>query len=234
MKILVKFPSRSRPERFFKSLDSIYNLAYDPSNIFVLVSADVDDGTMMNSYVYTKIVSEYKNIKIVYGKSDSKIDAVNRDINNLADYWDEAADWDILVVQSDDMMFLMPNWDEIIRTEIMAGGLDTLLHIPDQDAKQALATMYIAGRKFYDMFGYIYDPRFKSLWCDNLVQDIAKTLKKYRYVDMPNVIAHLNPVYGHLQRDEMFDRQQADWGEDENMYRKIKANGYELDKLKYI
>jgi hypothetical protein len=189
---------------------------------------------MMNSYVYTKIVSEYNNIKVVYGKSDSKIDAINRDINQVADFWAEAADWDILVVHSDDMMMMMNGWDEIIRMEFIQSGLDTLLHLPDQDAKAALATMYIAGRIFYERFMYIYDPRFKSLWCDNLVQDIAIKLKKYRYVDIPHVISHLNPVYGHLERDELFDRQQADWGEDENMYRQIKANGFELDKLKYL
>ena len=234
MKILVKFPSRSRPDRFFRSLDSLYQLCYNPADMYVLVAADVDDESMMNSFVYTKVVNEYKNIKIAYGKSDSKIHAINRHINELPKFWPEAADWDVIVVMSDDMMFLMPNWDEIIRTEIALGGLDTLLHIPDQDAKHLLATMYIAGRTFYERFGYVYDPRFLSLWCDNLVQDIAKKLRKYRYVDMPNVFAHLNPVYGHLKRDDMFDRQQADWGVDETMYRQIKSNGYELDKLKYL
>ncbi len=234
MKILVKFPSRSRPERFFRSLDSLYQLCYAPENMYVLVTADTDDGTMMNSDVYTRIVNDYKNIKIVYGRSEGKIHAINRDMDKLHEYWPEAADWDIVVVMSDDMMMTMHGWDEIMRIEIQQNGLDTLLHIPDQDAKHLLATMYIAGRTFYERFGYIYDPRFLSLWCDNLVMDIAQKLGKYKFVNTQGVISHLNPVYGHLKRDEMFDRQQDDWGVDETTYRQIKANGYELEKLKYL
>jgi hypothetical protein len=233
MKILVKFPTRSRPERFFNSLDSIYEKAYDLHNLYVLVSADTDDETMNNEAVLER-VRRYSNIAVVFGTSKSKIDAVNRDVNEVAEIMPAAADWEILVVMSDDFLFLMPNWDEIIRSEIMLGGLDTLLHLPDQDAKHLLATMYIAGRTFYDRFGYIYDQRFRSLFCDNLIQDIAIILQKYRFVNMQGVIAHLNPAYGHLERDEMFNRQQDDWPQDEATYLAIKGRGYELDKLKYL
>jgi hypothetical protein len=234
MKILVKFPTRSRPLRFFRSLATIYDLAYNPDQIFVLVTADVDDKSMNNDGVIAEL-KQYsnRNLGIIYSHSKSKVHAINRDMELLANDFPAAADWDILVVMSDDMVFTLRGWDEIIRVEMQRSPLklDTLLHFPDQDAKHLLAVMYIAGRRFYDRFGYIYNPAFKSLFCDNLVMDIAIKLGKYRYVDYKGLFIHLNPAYGHLQRDAMFDEQQNLWGEDENMYQTIKARGYDLHKI---
>lgn len=234
-KILIKYPSRSRPLRFFNALNSIYQTAYEPESIFVLCTFDLDDKTMNTPHVIAELQNyQDYNLCAIYGESKSKIYAVNRDMDKIATDFTIAADWDILIVFSDDMRFDMRGWDEIVRCEFEKHGSDTLLHIPDQDTKDKLATMYIAGRRFYERFGYIYDPRFKSLWCDNLVMDIAQKLGKYKYLDMPNVISHLNPAYGYLQRDELFNQQQEFWGEDEMTYRLIKDNGYELDKLNYL
>lgn len=231
MKILVKFPSRSRPDRFFRSLDSLYQLCYAPEKMYVLVSADVDDGTMMNSYVYTKIVSEYKNIKVVYGKSESKIHAVNRDINNLADFWPEAADWDIIVVVSDDMHMILNGWDEVIRMEMMANFPhgDGYLHFMEKDTKGVLNVMEINHRTFYERFGFIYHPSYKSLWCDNEKTELAKMMRRYKYIDM-QIFVHENPAYGYIERDELFDRQQEFWGEDEANFLARKAINFEVEK----
>jgi hypothetical protein len=231
MKILVKFPSRSRPDRFFRSLDSLYQLCYNPADMYVLVAADTDDASMMNSFVYTKVVNEYKNIKIAYGKSDSKIHAINRNVNELAEFWTEAADWDIIVVMSDDMMFLMPNWDEIIRMEMKANfpDGDGYLHFQEKDTKRLLNVMEIMDRTYYERFGFIYHPSYLSLWCDNEKTELAKRLRRYKYIDM-EIFVHENPVYGYQPRDEMFDRQQADWGADEANFYKRKALNFEIEK----
>lgn len=212
MKILIKYPSRGRPERFFQGLDSIMDNVADTENFHVSATLDIDDETMNNKDVVERI-NKYQNVSIQWGLSDSKIHAVNRDL----------PEWgDIIVVQSDDMRFTFWGFDEIIRNEFQDGDLDRLLHLPDFDAKHALATMYIAGREYYNRFGYIYHPSYKSVWADNEAQDVAKQLDKYVYVDCPGVIEHLNPAYGHLPRDTMFDIQQGFWNEDEANYYKRK------------
>lgn len=235
MKILVKFPSRSRPERFFRSLDSLYQLCYAPENMYVLLTADTDDGTMMNSDVYTRIVNDYKNIKIVYGRSEGKVHAINRDMDKLHEYWPEAADWDAIVVLSDDIRMIISGWDEIIRMEFQQrptiGG--TYLHFMEKDTKRLLNVMEIMNREYYDRFGYIYHPSYKSLWCDNEKTEVAKMLKCYHYIDS-EIFVHENPVYGYQPRDAMFDAQQALWGVDEENYRARKAINFEIDKLKPI
>lgn len=216
MKILFKYPSRGRRRLFEEGMYSIVNNVYDTKNYQVLVSADHDDPEMNHTF-------NFPNTTIFYSKSDSKVHAVNRDIEK-AD-----SNWDIIVVMSDDMRFNIYGFDELIRQEFRTHGLDTLLHVPDQDAKTALATMYIAGRDYYKMFGYIYHPDYKSLFCDNEVMDVAKKLGKYRYANILGMITHLNPAYGHLPKDEMFLKQQEiGWSQDQQTYTRRKS---EIDKI---
>lgn len=217
---LFKYPSRGRPDHFFKSLDSIYNNVSDKDHFHVSLTLDDNDDTMNNENVIKKIAS-YENISIGWGESYSKINAVNRSMPKL--------DWDILFCMSDDMIFNIFGFDVMVGVDMMnhfPDG-DGLLHYPDQDAKAALATMFISGKKYYDRFGYIYHPSYKSVWCDNEVQDIAKSLGKYVYCGY-QINLHMNPAYGHRERDEMFNRQQGDWPEDEKNYYERKTRNFDL------
>lgn len=198
-KILVKYPSRGRPDRFFKSLDSFYNNVQDTNNFLVSCTLDEDDPTMNNPEVIERIML-YPNIEIRWGLSESKVNAINRDLPEYGD---------IVLVHSDDMLFTFYGFDTLIRNVFKERGLDLLLHIPDQDAQGDLATMYIAGRIYYNRFGYVYHPSYKSLFCDNEVQNVAIKLGKYHFENVPCVIEHLNPAYGHQPKDEMFEQQQA-------------------------
>ena len=217
MKILIKYPSRGRPKQFFEGLNSIFDNVADIEKIHVALTLDSDDSSMNNDEVISKIDS-YQNVTIQWGLSESKIHAVNRDIPDI--------EWDIIVVMSDDMRFTFWGFDQVIRNQFTDQDLDKFLHIPDWDAKHALATMYIAGKAYFDRLGYIYHPSYKSLWCDNEAQDVAKSLDKYYYVDWPGVIHHLNPAYGHAPRDEMFDEQQQFWNVDEANYKQRKQQGF--------
>ena len=221
--ILFKYPSRGRPDRFFRSLDSIVNNLANTACYHVACTLDTDDEEMNNTQVRERI-AKYENVSVQWGLSESKIHAVNRDFPDLA--------WDIIINMSDDMVFTRKGFDNHIRNEMQAAfpANDGLLHFPDNDAGARLATLYIAGKGFYDRFGYIYHPGFKSLWCDNLVQEIAQALGKYHLLDY-GINQHLNPAYGHAPKDPMFVRQQKDWNHDKNLYLQIKARGYDLSSL---
>lgn len=219
LKILFKYPSRGRRDRFIEGMNSILNNINNTEDFQILVSADMDDPDMNYEI-------DYPNTKVVYGSSLSKIHAVNRDI-------EQADDWDIIVVMSDDMRFAFKGFDNIIRGQFQDGNLDKLIHIPDQDAKGLLATMYIAGKDFYNRFGFVYDPQFKSVFCDNLVQDVAKRMFKYHYLPLPGIILHLNPAYGHLPKDQMFLEQQSYWQQDSDLYNNITKCGLEYYIAKY-
>ncbi len=225
VKILFKYPSRSRPERFFEGMDSIYKNLSDKNNFAVLATFDSDDDSMNNEDVKRRFY-EYPNAEPVYGKSISKIHAINRDM----DRHPMANDFDILVCMSDDMRFNTFGFDDMMRVDMnyLLPDFDGILHYPDQDAKSALATLYVAGRKWWEFRGkHIYQPSYKSLWCDNEEQEVAKMLNKYRYPGY-NICLHLNPAYGHLPRDPLFNEQQGHWGEDEMNYNERKARNFYL------
>lgn len=237
MKILVKFPSRERPARFFASLETVYNLAYDAENIYVLCTFDENDTEGMNNPYVRQRLDDLEStgmFKAVFGESKSKIHAVNRDMDLIPELFPQAADWGILVNLSDDMVFVAPNWDEYIRAEMRIGFPDTdgYLHFYEQDSKSALCVMTIIGRKYYERFGFIYDPRFKSLFCDNLQFQLAKMLGKYKYIDM-EIFKHYNPAYGYenMPKDELFLRQQEiGYSVDEQLFNEIRARNYEIER----
>jgi hypothetical protein len=89
MKILIKFPTKGRKEKFFLVLDKYYELSDDIGSIEFQITIDEDDTTMNNGSVLDKLKT-YKNLKIDLGKSENKIHAINRNIT--------VSDWDIILI----------------------------------------------------------------------------------------------------------------------------------------
>ena len=184
-KILFKFATRSRTEKFFEGLENIISMVADKTNFCILVSADSDDTSMNNKETIERLkaylINYPNNIIIKFGKSISKIDAINRDVNDIKNRFD----FDILVNFSDDMKFLVHGFDNIIRDKFNQIFPDTNgnIYFNDGFVKDAISTMSIIGRKYYDKFNYIYHPSYKSLWCDNEYTEIAKRDAKIQYYD---------------------------------------------------
>ncbi len=233
-KIMVKYATRGRKERFFGGMDTIYSLASQPDYIYTVVTADEDDPEMNNDEVRTRL-SAYPNTTIIYGLSENKIHAINRDFEKLPD---KIKDWDIVVNFSDDQRFVTPNWDDHVRIDINSvfpETLDGFMAYFDPDTKGILATLYVAGRAFYERFSFIYDPQFQSLFCDNLIEDCAKELGKWHYTGF-QICHHYNSAYGYADfpKDEMFIKQQdIGWSVDQNLYYKIKSEGIDKYLLKF-
>lgn len=225
--ILVKYASRGRRSRFLEGLSNIFSLCSQPDFIRVLITADEDDPEMNNAEV-KKSVANYKNAHIVYGRSNNKVHAINRDLYTLPNGWDN---WDILANFSDDMRWTANGWDDQIRIDFNAISPDFSHYMAylDPDTKGALSTLFIAGRKWVDYFGFIYDPVFISLFCDNLVEDSAKHLGKYHYTGL-QIYQHFNPSYGYerFEPDQLYiDQQKIGWSIDSKTYFDIKELGME-------
>jgi len=232
--ILVKYASRGRTERFFDGMNSIYDLCSQPDYIRVLITADEDDD-QMNTEEVRERVSKYKNAHIIYGKSESKIHATNRDLDKLPKGWDN---WSIIANFSDDQRFTIANWDDYIRIDFNSVSPDFSHYMAylDPDTKGALSTLYIAGRKFFDVFGFIYDEIFLSLFADNLVEDCAKAIGKYHYTGY-SIYQHFNPAYGYqrFKEDTMFRIQQdIGWDIDQKTYYNLVSKGIDNYLIKFL
>lgn len=214
MKILYKFPSRSRPHKLFKALDNMHAMMMH-NDYEIQITADVDDASMV---AIKDQVEAYKNTFITYGISTGKIDAINRDMPLFTD-------WDILINMSDDMEFIQHGFDLTIIRDYQQTSGDILMHYPDQKAWFAMITMAIMDHKYYNRDGYIYNPVYKSLFCDNEQMEVAKMRGRYKYIKK-RLFNHNNPMHGLAEKDALHLITLADHKQDKATFEKRKTEKF--------
>lgn len=225
MRILLKCPTRSRPARVLKTLGTYIRLAARPDLLGVAVSCDVDDTTMANPTELQKVLAPCAWSRIFYGHNTTKIQACNANMSEVD--WD----WDIVVLVSDDMVPQVRGYDDVIRTQMTNRFPDRngILWFNDGCQGSNLNTLCIYGRTFYDQRGLIYDPAYKSLFCDTELTDQCRGPLADRCVYIPScIIRHEHPGTGYAQyMDALYDRNQKYWNED--MYTYIARKSYDYD-----
>ena len=223
--LLIKFPSRARPDKFFTTLQSYTSLCQDKTRTCFLITLDTDDATMIDKHEQIhQCLSEFQH-KIIYGTSTGKINAINRDMK-------QAGDWNILLLASDDMIPQVHGYDQIIREKMneFYKNTDGVLWFNDGYAGNKLNTLVCMGRKYYNRFHYIYNPMYKSLFCDNEFMDIANQLKKQTYFEEV-IIKHEHPANTGSGQDELYAVNDKYWNEDERTYFHNKHYDYDVSVL---
>ena len=221
MRILYKFPSRSRFQKMLNACDNIKKMSAS-NDYHIMLTLDTDDESIDNISL-RDYIQENGNISAIFGKSLNKIHAINRNL-------DEAPQFDILVCMSDDMEFIQHGFDNVIR-EAFGSNLDQFIHFNDGNQKSNLCTMSIMGVDYYNRFKYIYHPDYKSLWCDMEATEVSKILGKYKYMgDHVNIVRHNHPAWGLAQYDAQYQKTESKdmWNHDEQVYLRRKANNFDL------
>jgi len=205
MKLLYKVTSRSRPNNLKRTLLNIQGMATNPDYLICL-TLDEDDKTVNNDE-FTDWLNQNFGLELhrVIGRSKSKIDAINRDLELFSN-------WDILVNVSDDQIFTVKGFDDRIELafNMFAPDLDGFIHFRDSnhDPIDALSTLSIIGKKYFDRDGYIYHPSYVSVWCDNEAQEVAKQRGKYVFID-DLIFEHLHPAYGKAPSDSQYQKTES-------------------------
>ena len=218
LRILVKFPTRERPEQFLKVLKLLNEKATDKHNINYLITLDSNDHSM------TQLVKDaalnVNNVTIVTGKSDSKIHACNRDM-------EVNTGWDVVSLISDDMVPQVDGWDEVIRQAMTKYFPDTDGCLWFNDGYQPrICTLVIMGKVYYDNLGYIYHPDYHSLFCDNEFTEVAQGLDKMQYFDTVLFKHEHFANNPRVKRDALYDRNEALFNIDKETYDRRKAEGF--------
>jgi hypothetical protein len=198
LKILYKFPTKGRPERFQKSIESIYKAQKDS---VICVTIDEDDSAMSehlkkNSY----------DAFFFTGLSKNKIHAINRDLDKIAKFH-----WDILICWSDDMIIQNDDFESIVSNcfyENNQLNLDLFVHLPDGHQNEKICTLSIMGREYFNRFNYIYHPDYTSVYADNEATQVAKMLGCYRYFPIP-AYEHIHPANGYAFWDMLYERNET-------------------------
>jgi hypothetical protein len=228
MRILLKFPTRSRPQKALDTLKKYIRLANHPEQMGMVVSCDTDDTSMTRNILQEEFRRAMKPLewsKLCFSPNKSKIEACNANMDEV-DY-----PWDIVVLVSDDMIPQIKGYDDVIRNYMLASfpSTDGILWFNDGHQGNKLNTLCVFGRKMYDSFGYIYHPAYKSLFCDTELTDLCKTSLNSKCVYISQcIIRHEHPGTGFAQNmDALYAVNQRFWSQD--MYTYISRKQYDYD-----
>lgn len=223
-KILVKFPTRSRPDKFLHILSECIRLSKSEHTNY-LITYDDDDSSMTSSVLDKAKSFLPGKVQTIGGVSKSKIDACNRDL-------DAYQDWNIIVLLSDDMVPQVEGWDSIIIENMGKYYPDTdgILFFSDGYRKRNLNTMCILGKEYYKRFGYIYCPEYLSFYCDNEFMEVGFALNKQVYFDQI-IFKHQHPGNTKSPYDYLYKANQKNVSRDSMTYAKRKKNNFFLSTL---
>ena len=183
---------------------------------------------MSRNLVHEEVHRILKNTayhRIFTSSNHSKIEACNANMSEID--WE----WDIVVLVSDDMIPQIQGYDDVIRNHMMAKfpNTDGILWCNDGTQSEKLNTLSILGRTMYERFGYIYNPEYKSLFCDTEFTDLCKSELKDKCMYIPYcIIRHEHPGTGFAQNmDALYTHNQRFWTEDMCTY--IRRKVYPVD-----
>lgn len=172
MNFLFKFPSRGRPEKFKTTLEKHLSCLSGNHNYKFIFSFDNDDPKMKNQEIIDFLDGLKIDYKVYYGDNKNKIEAINANLKYKR--------FDVLVLIADDMIPVIPNYDEVIY-ELLSNsehGLDSMVHFYTGRWADILDIWCIMGKKYFNRFNYIYHPDYKSIFCDNEYTEVAKMLDR--------------------------------------------------------
>src|SRR5688572_3313500 len=211
--ICFNFASRNRPEKFISCLENIRQFISD-KDYFVLAKIDEDQKEL-----YWK-VKDYPEVIPVYGRSVNKIHAINRGL--------EGVKFDILCNHSDDMFFIMQDFDLLIKEHCQD---DTFIHFPDQTTGDRLCSYSIMDKIYFSRFNYVYHSAYRNLWCDNEAMEVAKILGRYKFVN-EKILEHRHPQYRLTNMDMQYRKTEATYWIDKRTFDKRKNKRFDLPLIK--
>lgn len=224
LRILVKYPTRERAGQFVKTLFAYRSMATDKANTRIVVTVDANDNRKDHTGASMAELRDHgltwpdtgERVEIQVHHGSGKIKAINYGLQDLGE-------WDIILLASDDMIPQVEGYDNLIR-EAFGGNLDQCLWIND-GRQERICTIVCMGRTYFDRFGYLYHPSYKSLWCDNEQTKVAVDAGKM--VMAPCWIKNESPDWGGNQkRDAMYNRNNGFYRIDSNNYERREALGF--------
>lgn len=210
-RVLVRMPTRDRPAQALHALAAYRSMAGLPVALEVVV--DCDDRKMLSSEVLQRLCA--LDAVVTVGQHRSKVEAVNGG---------RVENWDILILASDDMIPIADGYARVVaeQMEERFPHLDGLIYFDDGYAGERCCTLPIFGRRLYDQFGYVYEPRYRSLCCDVEQTELLRAMGRASYVDKM-IIEHRHPAAGKAASDALYGRNDALHDADRLVYEQRKT-----------
>lgn len=222
MRLLIKFPTRSRPAQFLRVFEVYRNLLSGEHDVQFLVTCDDNDPSMWNADMRARL-DVLPNVTFMAYPTRTKVQAINRGLTCDSVF-------DVLLVASDDMYPQETGYDAVVATAMRQyfPDLDGVLWFHDGYAGRRLNTIPCMGRPYFLRFGYVYHPDYLSLFCDDEFTCVAERLGKQVFIDRV-IIRHEHFVNNAaVPRDALYDRNERTWDTDRALYELRAARGFWL------
>lgn len=224
-KLIYKFPSRNRPDKFKHVLEKSISLLSGKHDVRFVITLDSDDETMNNDNMREWMDNLDVDLVYHYGDSKSKIEACNANL--------EDEDGDALILVSDDMVPCFQDFDDIIMQgmEQFFPDMDGAIKFHDglRPKEDLLMTLPVLGWNLYKKFGYIYHPDYTSLYCDNEMTIVCRDLGK--------LLVSPVCIFRHEWTNQPFDDLHARnensemYAIDSKVFEERQKNRFDIDKL---
>lgn len=138
-----------------------------------------------------------------------------------------APPWDILLLASDDFIPVLAGWDDCIAGAMgwHFPAMDGVLHFHDGYLGAGrLITLPVMGVHYFRRFGYIYQPEYRSLFCDNELTEVSRRLNKYAWINL--VLAR--HVHGGANGDAVYAANQRHYAADQLLFQRRRVMGFAL------
>jgi len=219
MNILLKLPTKSRWPAATRRLMQWKALASGRHNISYQITTDASERHMARSAAEAlDAAGIFTTVHVCPPKG--KIHACNA---GLAD----ALPWDILLLVSDDFLPMLSGWDDCVAAAMAwhFPAIDGVLHFHDgYMGAGRLVTLPIMGIHYYRRFGYVYQPEYRSLFCDNELTEVSRRLNKYAWMDL--VLARHS--HGGPNGDALYAANQRHYAADQQLFQRRRAMGFTL------
>lgn len=169
-------PTRGRPDRIKKLLNSIEQTVDNKENVSVYLYCDNDDSEDALNYVRKCSCDFYINIKHVIGPRIV-----------LSQCWNELwkiSSGDIIMHCADDIYFTSNDWDIKVAEHFkhdFNGDMIMLLYGPDGIQNECLATHSFTSRKASNILGYFVPPYFACDYNDTWLNEIYDKINRKVY-----------------------------------------------------
>ena len=153
-KLLIKYASRSRPDRVLAVVDSVFKHATMPERICLLLSLDSDDKTVYNKEFLTKLkpyIEKY-DVQLFFSPRTTKIGAYNRDIEKVSN-------WSYLLHITDFTEICFKGFDEWILESM---NTHISFHYSSNTNGKYKHKIPVVPKVYYDEIGYLYNPKLKA------------------------------------------------------------------------
>ena len=190
LNVIIKYPSRSRPELFKHCLDRWINMLSFKHHVKFVCSFDEDDEAMKTDAVRSFINEKRKRVKIdVYynPQPQTKVSAINANL--------ESHQADMLILCQDDMEPLVQGYDDLMAKYLFCyfpdgDGIINVRLSFNRNLWKTGVQVPVMGWKYYQRFNYVCCPEYISGGCAEEMKMVAEKLGKLAHINDPRIMIH--------------------------------------------